>query len=121
MAHAKYDRDADALYIRLADGDVTRTVEVDDYRVLDMSDDGRVLGIEVLYPDQNLQLAPVAREYGFADALYDIDHAVEAVLGAASTKVTVALSYQLPVLQPTTFGLARSRDTTADIELVVVD
>ena len=44
----QYDPSADAMYIRLADGEVVDSDEVRDGVVLDYDASGRVLGIEVL-------------------------------------------------------------------------
>lgn len=45
---AQYDPQADALYIRLAPGEVTDSDEVRPGVVLDLDANGRVLGIEML-------------------------------------------------------------------------
>jgi len=42
-----YDKDADAMYIKLADGEFSRNSEIEGM-VLDLDWDGRVLGIEIL-------------------------------------------------------------------------
>lgn len=41
-----YDPDADALYVRFSEQAVAKTVTVDDFRMIDYSDDGAVVGIE---------------------------------------------------------------------------
>jgi uncharacterized protein YuzE len=107
MAQAEFDREADALYIRIRDTARDRTVELDDYRIVDFDADGNVVGLEVLYPDAHLDIAPIARQLGFADQLAEIDEAVAAALGGALpvAKVTVSIAYRLPVM--TTEDLAR--------------
>jgi uncharacterized protein YuzE len=101
MAVADYDREADALYVRLvADAGVARTIEVDDYRILDLDEHGQVVGLEVLYPAANLTIAPIARKYGFADQLDEIDRAVgETLVSPVETSVTVAIAYVFPVAE----------------------
>jgi uncharacterized protein YuzE len=54
---AQYDPEADALYLRLADGVRDRTIEVDDVTYIDIDAAGRPLGIELLYPSMGLNLA----------------------------------------------------------------
>ena len=44
----RYDRAADALYLRLSEGAVARSEEVEDGIIVDYDSDGRVLGIEIL-------------------------------------------------------------------------
>ena len=45
---AKYDRDADALYLRLAEAKVIESEEIRPGIVLDFDAEGRVVGIEIL-------------------------------------------------------------------------
>ena len=107
MATAEYDREADALYIRLLHGDVARTVDVDDYRAVDFGADGAVLGIEVLYPAQgHLTLAPIAMTHGFADALDEIDAAVREALGSPGSVEAVTYTMQLQYTLPPAGGPA---------------
>jgi uncharacterized protein YuzE len=99
MPVAEYDRTSDALYIRLRDAEVARTTEVDDYRILDFDALGEVVGLEVLYPAANLTIAPIAREYGFADQLAEIDQAVAAaIVGPVAANVTVGITYMVEAL-----------------------
>jgi uncharacterized protein YuzE len=43
-----YDKNADAMYIRLVKGPFDRNRKIDDFTVLDLDKDGRLLGIEFL-------------------------------------------------------------------------
>lgn len=43
-----YDREADALYIRLRDGDVAKTSDVEEGLALDYDNEGALIGIEIL-------------------------------------------------------------------------
>ena len=43
-----YDRDADALYVRLSGASVARTTSLDDFRMIDYSADGAVVGVEFI-------------------------------------------------------------------------
>jgi uncharacterized protein YuzE len=115
MAVAQYDRDADALYIRLLDADVARTIEVDDYRILDLDEHGHVVGLEVLYPATNLVIASIARDHGFADKLDEIDRAVgESFSSPVETSVTMAIAYVFPPAErpPTAVAVQRSTGAT---------
>lgn len=119
MAVAEYDRDADAVYIRLADGEVARTVEVDDYRILDLDEQGNVIGLEVLYPAVNLVIAPIARDHGFADKLHEIDQALADVFASpVEASLTMAITYVLPPGGHSAAGdvsIARSTATSAGV------
>lgn len=57
MLDNSYDPDADAAYIRLADPDTHRIVESEEVApgvVLDFTEDGRVVGIEILFASKTL-------------------------------------------------------------------
>jgi len=43
----RYDRAADAVYVRLSDGRVARSEEVEEGIIVDYDADGRVLGVEI--------------------------------------------------------------------------
>lgn len=118
--HADYDREADALYIQLRDGEVARTIEVDDSRILDLADDGTVVGIEVLYPAENLAIASLSREYGFEHLLDAIDDAVAAKLGAPiypRVAVGIALNYRF---EPLTHARAFTTSTESTTKTVTL-
>lgn len=52
-----YDDEADALYVRLVeDVEPVRSVVVDDDRAVDMDEEDRVVGIEVLGASESVQL-----------------------------------------------------------------
>ena len=46
---ATYDKEADAMYIRVKDGRVHKTLEVSDAVNIDVDKKGRALGVEILY------------------------------------------------------------------------
>ena len=46
--HAIHDDDADAIYVTLSDSKVERSQTLDDFRIIDYSADGVVVGIEFL-------------------------------------------------------------------------
>src|SRR4051794_37531544 len=66
MPTATYDSEADALYIRLADGQRDRTVEYDDSHYVDLDAAGNAIGIEILYPRMGMRLEKLAAIYGFS-------------------------------------------------------
>ena len=43
-----YDRDTNALYVRLSGASVARTTSLDDFRMIDYSADGAVVGVEFI-------------------------------------------------------------------------
>ena len=49
-----YDPDADAMYIRLKEGKVNKTKEVDKNTILDYDKDGNVIGIEILFVKERM-------------------------------------------------------------------
>jgi len=46
--YAKYDQDSDAIYVLLSDADVERSTSIDDFRIIDYSAGGKVVGVEFL-------------------------------------------------------------------------
>src|SRR4051812_6826020 len=56
---AEYDREADALYVRLSDGARARAIEVSETTYVDIDTDGRPVGIELLYPSMGIVLDEV--------------------------------------------------------------
>lgn len=58
-----FDAEADAAYIRLAEGAHGRTVVVDGDTNVDLDPDGRLLGIEVLAPGAAWPLAEILRRW----------------------------------------------------------
>jgi uncharacterized protein YuzE len=59
-----YDSSADALYIYLRrDAEVTRSVLVDDGRVVDFDESGKVVGIEVLAPSAGFELEDIIERF----------------------------------------------------------
>lgn len=45
----EYDREADAIYIRLKESKIATTREIEDNLILDLGDDGKIVGIELLF------------------------------------------------------------------------
>lgn len=61
-----YDHEADAVAIKLADGIVDRTVEVDSGTLVDVDASGRVLSIEVIHPARRWPLGEVIERFPIA-------------------------------------------------------
>lgn len=78
----KYDSDADALYITIAESAVARTDEVDSGTLVDVDIRGAVVGIEVLRPSRRWPLDEIASRYGL-DA--DVVRALETLVGAGNS------------------------------------
>lgn len=87
---AEYDSEADALYVRLADGQVARTVEYDHASFADLDSEGTVLGVEVLSPRRNPRLPALAVQFGFLDRLREVQGAVLEQLPAPATAVAMS-------------------------------
>ena len=73
---AEYDREADALYVRLRDGERHHAVEIDDSTYVDVDADERPIGIEILYPSLGLDLQPTVRRFGLEQQLAEIISAI---------------------------------------------
>jgi uncharacterized protein YuzE len=55
----EYDREIDALYIRLQETHVARTVEIDEGVNLDFDETGKLIGLEVLDATERYSLADI--------------------------------------------------------------
>ena len=55
-----YDKDADAMYIKLVNGEFSKNREVHEGIVLDFDRDGRLLGIEILDVSTRYPLEEIA-------------------------------------------------------------
>ena len=55
----EYDREVDALYIRLQEKNVERTVEIEDGLNLDLDEHGKLIGIEILDATDRYSLADI--------------------------------------------------------------
>ena len=62
-----YDSDADALYITVNDGEVSRTDEIDTGTLVDVDRLGVMVGIEILRPARPWPVAEIARRYSLTD------------------------------------------------------
>ena len=63
-----YDNEADALAIKLAEGIVDRTVEIDPGTLVDLDAAGHVLTIEVIRPERRWPLDEVLDRFPIAPA-----------------------------------------------------
>lgn len=59
--HITYDTKADALYIKLKDGEFRKNREVDPGLVLDLGDNGELLGIEILDASTKLDMSDITK------------------------------------------------------------
>jgi uncharacterized protein YuzE len=55
----EYDKDVDALYVRLQEKYVARTVEIEDGLNLDIDDEGKLIGLEVLDATRRYSLSDI--------------------------------------------------------------
>ena len=65
----QYDTEADALYVRLASGEVARTRRLDSSRAVDYRADGTVVGVEFLFVSKGVRLEGVPEAEGIERAL----------------------------------------------------
>ncbi len=64
-----YDQDADALYVKLVEGErVSRTEQIDRGTLVDLDRMGRVLGIEILRPARRWPLSEIVERYTVPEA-----------------------------------------------------
>lgn len=63
-----FDPAADALYLRVAAGEVARTIEVDSGTLIDVDAEGQPLGIEVIHPSRPFPLQAIIDLFSSADA-----------------------------------------------------
>jgi uncharacterized protein YuzE len=57
--YVTYDEDADVLYVGLAEGAAAETRNLGDLRLVDLAEDGTVLGIEFISASQGVDLDSV--------------------------------------------------------------
>ena len=55
----EYDKEVDALYVRLQEKYVARTVEIEEGLNLDIDDEGRLIGLEVLDATRRYSLSDI--------------------------------------------------------------
>lgn len=70
MEPVTYDRDADVLYVRLNEGKSARQSRLGDLRIIDMSEEGTVLGIEFVCASGGVDL----RDIPFAQRVQQLIH-----------------------------------------------
>lgn len=49
-----YDKEADAVYIELRKGEFAKNKKIDDFTIVDLDKDGKILGIELLSVSKRL-------------------------------------------------------------------
>ena len=57
----EYDKDADALYISLIEGKVKETVKVAENVLVDLGEDGKVIGIEILWVSERISIEDIKK------------------------------------------------------------
>lgn len=83
---AEYDRDADALYVRISEGDRVKAVEVNDVTYIDVDADDHPLGIELLYPSLGIDLPGLIKRLALEP------QAAEIIAAITETEAPVALT-----------------------------
>ncbi len=68
--HIEYDTDADALYVSLRQYDGRHHARpLDDHRIVHVDDDGRPVGVELLFVSNGIDLDVVPEAEAVADAI----------------------------------------------------
>lgn len=57
--HAIYDQESDAIYVLLSEAEVERSTQLDDFRVIDHSADGKIVGVEFLGVGGGIDLSDI--------------------------------------------------------------
>lgn len=105
--HARYDTEADALYVMLREGDRVRAIEIDEVTYVDVDGDGQAIGLEFLYPAMGLNLDAAVRRFELHQHL----HAIASAIAQANSPAPV------PTMTSATTGmLASTAVTTVVIE-----
>lgn len=110
--HVTYDITGDVYAIKLRSRPIARTVEVDGVHLVDLADDGSVVGIEVLDPD-HAELRQVASEFGLTDQLPEIEAEVRKAVPPITRPGALYVSYTMAVATaahyvPGSLALAKS-------------
>jgi uncharacterized protein YuzE len=87
-----YDTRGDVYEVELPGGAYHRTVEFDENNFVDLDEDGNVIAIEVLAPEQ-ARISEIAESFGFADDAPEILRAVEQALPKRSLYSGVSAVY----------------------------
>lgn len=86
---ARYDDEANALYVGIAERERSRTIEVDESTYVDVDDLGAVVGIEFLYPSAGVALQEVARRFSLLEQQPAI---VAAIAGSGAPAPTLTVT-----------------------------
>jgi hypothetical protein len=109
---AQFDPEAQAMYVRLRDAKVARSIEVDDDYVVDLGADGEVLGVEVLAPPMSgPDLLRLAERFDLLDHVREIWQEVQRAQPATPTRSGIFVSYtlEIPSLLPAVAGASSAR------------
>jgi uncharacterized protein YuzE len=88
------DTSAGIFSVDLASGRVAETVEFDESHLIDLDEDGRVLSIEVLTPDDP-KIEEIAEKYGLERRVPEILSAIQAALAPKITTATVGSRFDV--------------------------
>jgi uncharacterized protein YuzE len=103
----RYDAEADAFSVRVSDKDVARTVVIDDAHYVDLDDQGAVVAIEVLTPDDP-QVEAITARFGIEDLAPVILEAIrQAIPDAASTSPGLFVAFDEAMYFVSDFSLVQ--------------
>lgn len=92
MALLTRDPTTGVFSVDLSDGRVARTAQLDDSHLVDLAEDGRVLSIEILTPDDP-KIEEMAAAFGFEDRVPEILETIRAAFAPAETTVTASQGF----------------------------
>jgi uncharacterized protein YuzE len=104
---ARYDSEADALYVTLREGDRVRAIEIDEVTYVDVDSEGQALGLEFLYPAMGISLDAAVKRF----ALHHHLHAIASAIARANSPAPVPT-----MTSATAGGLASTAITMVMIE-----
>ena len=72
-AQAEHSAESDAIYVTLSEGEIERSVSLDDFRNIDYSADGAVVGVEFLGVRGGVDLADVPYSHKVEKLIGDLN------------------------------------------------
>lgn len=74
----QYDPSVDALVVTLRSDEITRTIEVDEQRLVDLNESDEVVEIEVLWASTGVDFSDLIDRFGLADVKPFLDEVASA-------------------------------------------
>jgi len=71
--HAEYSADSDAIYVFLSEGEIEKSVSLDDFRNIDYTSDGVVVGVEFIGVGGGIDLSDVPYRPTVEKLIHELD------------------------------------------------